>query len=228
MRARVAVTNRRGGVSVAPYDENNLADHVGDRPEAVAENRRRLAAALGAQRLVFMRQVHGTAVAVVGRDTPDVVDEVDVLVTSDPSTALAVLVADCVPVLLTGERLVAAVHSGRRGLQSGVVAAAVTTMRDLGADQLQAHLGPSVCGGCYEVPQQLQDEVCAVVPQARCTTRAGSPGLDLRAGVVAQLLAAGVGRVVVDGTCTVEDRDYFSFRRDGVTGRFAGVAVLEP
>jgi YfiH family protein len=227
VRSRVAVTTRRGGVSVAPYDANNLADHVGDDPSAVAANRGALASALGVARVVFMRQVHGAGVAVVDASSPGVVDGVDALVTNAPGVALAVLVADCVPVLLAGDGAVAAVHAGRRGLAGGVVVAAVEALAALGAGDVQAHVGPSVCGACYEVPESMQDDVCDRVPQARCRTRAGTPGLDLRAGVVASLLGCGVRRVVVDGTCTVEDPAYYSHRRDGVTGRFAGVVVLE-
>jgi len=92
---------------------------------------------------------------------------------------------------------------------------------------LRAQLGPSICGRCYEVPEAMQGEVVAVVPEARTSTRAGTPGLDLRAGLRAQLSAAGVVAVQVSATCTAEDPAYFSYRRDGETGRFAGIAMID-
>lgn len=225
--ARVVVTTRDGGVSCAPYDSFNLASHVGDDPLAVAENRRRLASSLGADRVVFMDQVHGARVGVVGPDSPDTVAGVDALVTTTAGLAVAVLVADCVPVVLVGSHAVAVVHAGRNGVRDGVVGAAVRVLRDADGTAITATIGPAVCGGCYEVPQQLQDEVATVVPQTRVTTRWGTPGLDLTAGVCAQLDRAGVTAREVAGVCTREDPAYFSHRRDGVTGRFAVVALLE-
>lgn len=230
--ASYAFTDRYGGVSAAPYDELDLGDHVGDDPAAVAENRRRLAAALdiGADRLVLMQQVHGRDVAVV--DGPRDADDppvADALVTRTPGLALVVLVADCVPVLLAARRgdVVGVVHAGRKGVAAGVVTATVEAMAALGArpDRMVAVVGPAVCGPCYEVPAGLADEVAAAVPATRATSRAGTPALDLRAGVGAQLVAAGVRTVEVDPWCTVESPDLYSHRRDGVTGRFAGVVL---
>ncbi|HMA47405.1 MAG TPA: laccase domain-containing protein, partial [Frankiaceae bacterium] len=93
-------------------------------------------------------------------------------------------------------------------------------------EELSARLGPAVCGGCYEVPVAMRDEVARVVPAARATSAAGTPALDLRAGLLAQLADHGVRRVVVSSRCTVEEADVYSYRRDGTTGRFAGVAWL--
>jgi len=200
---------------------------VGDDADAVAANRRALADELGVTRVVFMRQVHGDDVAVVDAQSPGDVPDVDALVTDVPRLAVAVLVADCVPVVVAGTRAAAVVHAGRRGVQSGIVTKAVRALRDLDEGPLRAQLGPSICGGCYEVPAAMQDEVAAMVPAARTSTRAGTPGLDLRAGLRAQLNAAGVAAVQVSETCTAEDPAYFSYRRDGVTGRFAGVVMID-
>lgn len=229
-------TTRAGGVSAPPFDTFNLGDHVGDDPAAVAENRRRLAAALGLapRRLAFMRQVHGTAVAVVdGPGTDGAADtdppEADALVTTEPGLGLVVLTADCVPVLLAAPGpdgpVLAAAHAGRRGVQAGVVGTAVAAMRRLGArvEEGQAHVGPAVCGRCYEVPEALQAEVAADVPAAACTTRGGTPGLDLPGAVLGQLVAAGVRAVGRDETCTLETATLYSHRREGVTGRIASV-----
>lgn len=228
--ARYATTDRYGGVSAPPYAELNLGDHVGDAPDAVAENRRRLAAAVGVppDRLVLMQQVHGRDVAVVA-EPPATPPVADALVTTTEGLALAVLTADCVPVLLAARRsaAVGVVHAGRKGVAADVVGAAVAAMAALGArpSRMVAVVGPAVCGPCYEVPADLADEVAAVAPAARATSRTGTPALDLRAAVVARLVAAGVVTVEVDPWCTVETAELFSHRREGVTGRFAGVVV---
>ncbi|MGH8971405.1 MAG: peptidoglycan editing factor PgeF [Actinomycetes bacterium] len=233
-RARFAVTNRDGGSSARPYDTLNLGDHVGDDPAAVEQNRRRVAAAVGfgPADLVLMRQVHGRDVAVVdgppgpGDDAP----EADALVTTRRGLVLTVLVADCTPVLLASPHadVVGVVHAGRRGLAAGVVPAAVDAMRTLGArpSGVVAHIGPGVCGRCYEVSPTVQSEVAAAVPAALSATRDHRPSLDIPAGVVAQLAKAGVVTVQSDHCCTAERVDLYSYRRDGVTGRFAGLAWL--
>jgi len=229
--ARYAVTDRFGGVSRAPYDALNLGDHVGDDPAAVSDNRGRLAAALGLApgRLGFMRQVHGTTVAVVDADSDSGPPEADGMVTTGRGLGLVVLSADCVPVLLAapGPRgpVIAAAHAGRRGVRSGVVTEAVAAMRRLGArvEEGQAHVGPAVCGRCYEVPPALQAEVVADVPAAACTTHDGTPALDLPGAVLRQLVAAGVPDPGRDETCTVETANLYSHRREGVTGRLASV-----
>lgn len=231
--ARFAVTDGFGGVSAAPYAELNLGDAVGDDPRAVAENRRRLAAALGLtpDRVAVMHQVHGADVAVVdgppvpGRPAP----EADGLVTREAGVALLVVVADCVPVLLADrDGTVAGVaHAGRRGVVAGVVPATVAAMTRLGArpDRISARIGPAVCGRCYEVPAALRAKVAAQVPASAATTCHGTPALDLTVAVAAQLTLAGVTDVITDRTCTVEDLALFSYRRETRTGRFAGVVV---
>jgi YfiH family protein len=232
VRPRRVVTDRRGGRSVVPYDTFNLGDHVGDDVAAVAANRARVAAELKvpAGRLVWMSQVHGTGVAVVEGPQDGPVPDVDALVTATPGLVLCVLVADCVPVLLTDPvaGVVAAVHAGREGVRQGVVPAALAAMARLGARtaNVSALLGPAVCGACYEVPAAMQAEVARVAPAAAVRTRKGTPGLDLRLGLAERLQAAGVPEVVHDPRCTVEDRRLFSHRRDGVTGRQAGLVWL--
>ena len=232
VRPRRVVTDRRGGTSAAPYDTFNLGAHVGDDPAAVAANRARVARELRVpeDRLVWMTQVHGTGVAVVDGPQQGPVPDVDALVTATPGLVLCVLVADCVPVLLADPvaGVVAAVHAGREGVRQGVVPAALAAMTRLGArpGDVTALLGPAVCGACYEVPAAMQAELARVVPGAAVRTRKGTPGLDLRAGLDARLRAAGVPEVVHDPRCTVEDPRLFSHRRDGVTGRQAGLVWL--
>ncbi|WP_204455280.1 peptidoglycan editing factor PgeF [Actinokineospora baliensis] len=234
MRIRRVVTTREGGASTAPYDTFNLGDHVGDAPAAVAANRDRLAAELGlpADRLVWMEQVHGRTVGVVSGPVEDKLEATDAVVTAEAGLALVVLVADCVPVLLADPEagVVGAVHAGRVGARVGVVPAALEAMAGAGADvrRVEVLLGPSICGECYEVPQDMQTDVEKHLPGSACRTRKGTPGLDLRAGLWRQLADAGVARIGIDPRCTTEDRSLFSHRREGTTGRLAAVTWVQP
>lgn len=233
VRIRRVVTTRHGGVSVPPYASFNLGEHVGDRPEAVAANRERLAAGIGlpVHRLVWMEQVHGRTVTVVDGPQLQPVPATDALVTAEPRLAVVVLVADCVPMLLADPvaKVVAAVHAGRVGARAGVLPATLEAMQRLGAriEEVEVLLGPSACGQCYEVPDQMQADVEARLPGSACRTRQGTAGLDLRAGLWRQLAAAGVARVGVDPRCTIEDPALYSYRRDGVTGRLAALTWFE-
>jgi YfiH family protein len=233
---RGVFTTRAGGASAPPYAELNLGDHVGDDAGTVGDNRAALAAAAGLapDRLVFMKQVHGAEVALVSGPVAEP-PVADALVTRSRGLALAVLVADCVPLLLADPEagVVAAVHAGRRGVELGVAPAALRAMVGCGArpERVHARLGPAIGGCCYEVPAEMRDAVAALAPGTLSgggLSRAGTPALDLRAGLARQLADAGVAHVSTIGTCTAEDPDYFSYRRDGVTGRFAGLVWLEP
>jgi hypothetical protein len=234
VRVRRVVTTRAGGASGPPYDSFNLGTGTGDDSEHVARNRRRLAAGIGLteDRLVWMEQVHGSAVTRVDGPRRVAVPGTDALVTTRPGLALVALVADCVPVLMADPRarVIAAVHAGRAGAAAGVLPAALDAMRAAGArtDRVEVLLGPAVCGTCYEVPPELQAEVERRLPGSACLTRAGTAGLDLRAGLWRQLAEAGVARIGVDPRCTVEDPQLYSYRRDGVTGRLAAVIWLDP
>jgi len=175
-----------------------------------------------------MHQVHGAAVRVVAGAGEDLSpDTCDGIVTTRPHVALFSLVADCTPVLLHDLRagVVAAVHAGRPGMLAGVVPATVAVMRDLGGRRIAAVVGPSVCGRCYEVPEQMRDEAAASEPVAAAVTWAGTPALDIATGVVEQLRREGVDVTWVRG-CTKEAEELYSYRRDGRTGRFAGVIML--
>jgi YfiH family protein len=174
-----------------------------------------------------MNQVHGRDVAEVTAPWDDTVPVVDGIVTRATDLALAVLVADCVPVLLhDGDAgVVGAVHAGRPGLVAGIVAAAVQAMRDLGARSIQATVGPSVCGRCYEVPASMAQAAAAVSPASAARSWTGTPAIDVGAGVVEQLVANGVAVQWIPG-CTRESGDLYSYRRDQRTGRFAGVVAV--
>ncbi len=218
-----ALTGRPGGVSRGPWAGLNLGLHVADDEADVRENRRRLGEAVG-RPLVWMDQCHGAEVAVVDA-VPEVAPRCDALVTTAPDLALAVLVADCVPVLLASpEGVVAAVHAGRPGLVAGVVGRAVAAMRDLGARSVDAVVGPSVCGRCYEVPDAMREDVARVAPVSATVSWTGTPAVDVAAGVVAQLADLEVPVRWVAG-CTREREDLYSYRGEGTTGRFAGVVA---
>jgi YfiH family protein len=226
-------TTRAGGVSAPPFDTFNLGDHVGDDPDAVAANRARLAKGIGlpAKRLVWMNQVHGDRIEVVDKPHEAAFDDTDGLVTATARLALVVVTADCVPVLMADARagVAAAVHAGRVGAQRGVVARAVEAMLRLGAraGDISALLGPAVSGVNYEVPAAMADEVEAALPGSRTTTSAGTPGLDLRAGIACQLRDLGVTSIDVDPRCTVADPTLFSHRRSAPTGRLASLVWME-
>jgi hypothetical protein len=224
----LGLTGRGPAPAEDRYGADNLGLHVGDDPERVTATRHRLAERLGVgpQRLFLAEQVHGTDVEVV--EGPwETVPRADAMVTRTPGTALAVMVADCVPVLLADPAagVVGVAHAGRTGMAAGVVPAVVAALRDLGARDLHAVVGPSVCARCYEVPAALRDEVAAAVPVSASVSRTGTPAIDVAAGVLQQLHEAGVRVGLLPG-CTVERPDLFSHRRDGTTGRFAGVVAL--
>lgn len=200
------------------YESLNFGFHVGDDPSAVTANR----AVLGDTQ--FMNQVHGNEVVVVDQ-VLEHEPTCDALITTTKGIYLAVMVADCIPLLLISPEAVAAVHVGRVGLVNKVAIKALHHMRTLGAIKVHAVLGPSICGKCYEVPFQMQQDVIADYPRALSTTHQGTPGLDLPAGLIADLTAEGVS-YEASGICTKEDPLYYSHRRDNPTGRFAGVVSL--
>jgi len=211
-------TDRRKGSSLGVYDSLNFGFHVGDDPGAVAANR----ALLGNTQ--FMNQVHGNDVVVIDQ-VLDHEPTCDALITTTAGVSLAVMVADCIPLLLISEKVVAAVHVGRAGLVNNVAIKTIEKMRALGAIDIHAILGPSICGKCYEVPLQMQQEVVATHPASLSTTSKGTPALDLPAGLIAELIAQGL-TYEASPICTQEDPLYYSHRRDNPTGRFAGVVSL--
>lgn len=194
-------------------------------------NRSRVAGAVGVtpERLVLMQQCHGTRVERVEGPWPGQAPSCDAIVTTHDDLALAALVADCTPVLLHDARagVVGAVHAGRPGMTDGVVALAVSAMRDLGATAVSALVGPSICGRCYEVPEALRADAARRSPVSSTLSWVGTPAVDVAAGVVDQLVAAGVTVTWVPG-CSREDPELYSYRREGVTGRYAGVIRLLP
>ena len=208
---------------------DNLADHVGDDPEAVHAARTRVAAQCGLPDpvgWVWLRQVHGARVVTVD-EAPDEPPEADAAVTSVPGLPLAVVTADCAPVVLAARDAVGVVHAGHRGLAAGVVEAAVGALRAIGGGPISAYLGPCIRPGAYEFGTEDLDRIAAVLgPAVVARTVEGAPALDVPAAVSAALARVGVDAPSDCGACTATTPGYFSHRRDGATGRQVTVAVL--
>ena len=220
---RMAFTGRAAG---------NLASHVGDDPATVSANRQRLANALGLtpEQFVWMEQLHTNTVTVVDKQQDAPVAATDAIVTTAEDLALCVLVADCVPVLLADShaKVIAAVHAGRIGARNGIVKNTVEEMVKLGAtpSTIYAVLGPAAAGASYEVPREMAEDVEKHLPGSKTRTKKGTPGIDLRAGIVLQLMSLGVTHIEVHPADTITNDTFFSYRRDKETGRQAGVVWL--
>jgi len=227
---RAAVTTRAGGVSRAPYDSFNLATHVGDDPAAVRENRTRLHAALALPaEPVWLKQVHGVAVADATRAGTE--PEADGAFAAQPGVVCAVLTADCLPVLLcnrAGTR-VAALHAGWRGLAGGVIEAGVKALGVPDGDLL-AWLGPAIGSASFEVGPEVRAAFIqhdAQAAQAFQAARDGKYLADIYLLARLRLQRLGVVAVYGGGFCTVTERArFFSYRRDGATGRMASLIWL--
>ena len=217
--AALAFSDREGGVSAAPFDSLNLAITVGDERDRVVENRRRVAAAASfdAEALVLARQVHADGVIEARAGDRGVLGEADILVTSEPGTTLGILTADCAPVILAGDGRVAVVHAGWRG----VVAGAVERGLDAVGRVTHAWVGPSIHACCYEVGPEVTEAF-----RARGLPVAGPTHVDPARAAEKILADAGVPEIEVSARCTSCDRRYFSYRRDGLTGRQGGFVTL--
>ena len=215
-------TDRLGGYSQGDFSSLNVALHVDDDPATVMRNREVITNSYGAT--VYMNQVHGDAVEIISQHT-DVSPTCDALVTDIPGITLAVMTADCIPLLLSSGSVVAAVHVGRRGLINGVANKTVKVMRELGAISVSALLGPSICGTCYEVDENTFNEVVAEHPLCASRTAQGTHSLDLVAGLVAELEKLSITSTI-DSRCTKEDPNLFSYRKSQRTGRQAGLIRL--
>ena len=215
----VAFSDRRGGVSTGPYESLNLALTVGDEHQAVLENRRRVARAVGFDlyALGLVRQVHGADLVRVGRREAGLLGEADGLVTRHRGPVLGLLAADCAPVVLVGQGRLAVAHAGWRGLVAGVLEEAATAVAPVWA----AWVGPCIRRCCYEVSTDVVDAF-----RGRALPVADGTHVDIAGAARAALGAAGVERVAVSRSCTGCDERWFSHRRDGVTGRNGTFATL--
>lgn len=221
--ARALFTDRTGGVSPAPFDTANLAVDAGDDARAVEENRRRAGRRLGPPAMdsatwVPITQVHGATV--VWAAAVDHRVEADAVVLDAPGLTALILTADCAPVALAGGTAAAAVHVGWRGLLEGIVPGAVASLAEIDGMPTRAVVGPCIGPCCYEFGFDDLDRVAATLgDEVRARTRDGRPALDLPAAVHRSLNDAGVAHVESAAICTACSTDYFSYRRDGASGR---------
>ena len=218
---------REGGVSLAPYDSLNMALRTGDAREAVLENRRRVAAAFGAEQLLVAKQVHGTrTVPVAAGFGPDEAPEADALVTREKGVLIAVTTADCAPILLADAEagVVGAAHAGWRGALDGIVESVVRAMVGLGADpgRIAAAVGPCIQRRAYEVGAEFEERFLAADPESEhcfAPGRAGKPHFDLEAYVCLRLRRAGLSLIQAASQDTAsQPQRYFSYRRTTLAG----------
>lgn len=224
---RACVTTREGGVSEAPFDSLNLGDHVDDRPEAVAENRRRLTDHFSIKP-AWLQQVHGIAVA---HADPGIVATADASWTATPGIACTAMTADCLPALFcnrAGTR-VAAAHAGWRGLAAGVLEATLDTL-DVPAEDVLVWLGPAIGPKAFEVGPEVREVFINQLPEAAeafvPSDNAGKFMADIYLLARLRLAERGVTAVYGGGFCTVTDPRFFSYRRASRTGRFASLVWL--
>ncbi|WP_407636848.1 peptidoglycan editing factor PgeF [Advenella kashmirensis] len=233
---RYFTSTRHGGVSQAPYDSNNLGLHVKDDPQAVWENRKRLRALLPGDP-VWLDQVHGTSVldADAARVGTDVAGPFDASMTMTPGRVLAILTADCLPVVFASDKGVAAAHAGWRGLAAGVLENTVKKLHSAcGKLPDYAWIGPAISRQVFEIGPQVREAFLDVDPTvAFCfMPHPDNPGKWLAdlSGIAAHRLAVlGIRQVEQSGLCTYRQDDlFYSYRRSQTTGRLATVIWLEP
>jgi YfiH family protein len=216
-------------VSAAPYGTCNVGDHVGDDDVAVRVNRERVASAAGLvepDRWVWIRQVHGAAVHRATEPTGADGPVADAAVTAVRGLPLAVVTADCAPIALAMDDAVGVVHAGHRGLEFGVIEAAVGALRQIGHGTVRAFLGPCIRPSHYEFgAADLARLVTRLGPDVAARTHDGRPALDIPAAVRGALASCGVDDLTEAGDCTATSDAYFSYRRDGVTGRQATIVM---
>ncbi len=229
---RALTTLRGGGYSEQPFDGLNLGDHVGDDPAAVARNRALLSQSLQLpSEPVWLTQVHGRDVAEASSVPEGWV--ADALFSCTPGQVCAILTADCLPLLLcsrTGDR-VAAVHAGWRGLAAGVIEATLDRLA-LPGDELMVWLGPAIGPACFEVGAEVRDTFLQRAPEAEMAFKRNRPGhwlADIYQLARLCLRRRGVAAVWGGECCTVTDKArFYSYRRDGRTGRMATLIWIEP
>ena len=220
--AQILFSARHGGLSQGEFGSLNFRDHVGDTALAVENNRKILKKLLSQISPIFMNQVHGNEVIEVDSNSNSPVTA-DALITRQAGLPLAVLCADCLPILIKGSKIVGAIHAGRRGILNGIIAETISRMRALGGDNLVATIGPAICSRCYEV--DLPMYLDAISHDAELATNTETHCLDLKRAARSQLSVQGVEVSDIE-ICTAHDSNFFSYRRDGITGRNVGVIVL--
>ena len=234
-RVRAISTTRAGGVSGRPWNSLNLGVHVEDDPDHVRQNRRRLAESTGlkSEQIGWLNQVHGIDVVELNPDNVGQIAKADASYTRHPGIACAILTADCLPVILADREgtVVGAAHCGWRSLCGGVIENLVSKMA-VAPEALQAWLGPAIGPDSFEVGPEVREAFLDHDPKAvhAFTAEGARPGhfmADIYALATLRLNHLGVSNVTGGGLCTVQDSDrFFSYRRDGRTGRMATLIWL--
>ena len=239
--SQILFSSRWGGVSFPPYQELNLATHVGDREDDVQRNRKIVESHFyfpSEQKIIYMNQTHSTTVVEVNSGTVDVVDA-DALVTREKNLGIAVLVADCLPLMVQAGLYTAAIHVGREGLINGIIENTLdyivnNSMKEDAKKKItiKASLGPAICGDCYSLQvnhfsQIVERDPGLIHDPLKCT-------LDIPRSAIKRIEEweyrnkenlAGPSEIFNVSRCTYEDENYFSHRRGSPTGRFAGVII---
>ncbi len=234
-RSMVALTTTRaGGVSAAPFDSLNLGAHVDDDPDAVARNRELVQSELALPAApVWLNQVHGSRVAEVGLDNAGSIPEADAAVTRQRGCVLAIMTADCLPVVLCSPEydVIAAVHGGWRSLASDIVQNTLLAM-DCPPDSVHAWMGPAIGPECFEVGDDVWDRFVSQDWQMAGCFKANERQrfmADIYAIARLSLTSLGVTRISGGGLCTYTDSErFYSYRRTPTTGRMATIAWMEP
>jgi YfiH family protein len=228
-RLKFSITNRYGGVSKVPYDSLNLALHVKDNPKDVLENRMILSQKHNfiLENLIYMNQTHSSNIAIIKDTSINKIENCDALITDVKNIPLMVMVADCIPILVYDPKkeVIAVIHAGRNGTFNEISKKTILKMKDefgCKADDILVYLGASIHGCCYEVGE----EIARLVDDKYVEKREESWYLDLQSMNVEQLKSVDVTSIEVSEICTCCNEDYFSYRREGTTGRFAGILKL--
>ena len=228
-------SDRWGGVSKPPYDELNIALHVGDNPIDVLKNREILAKKFDfyIDNLIYMDQTHSNNIQIINDTFTNKIENCDGIITNKPNIPLMVMVADCIPILLydRAKKVIGAVHAGRNGTFKSISKKAVTIMKekfDSNPEDIVVSLGASIKDCCYEVGEDLANVAMKSFGKKYVVKRDDNFYLDLQTLNLDQLKSVGVKEenIEISPVCTCCDKNYFSYRRDGVTGRFAGVIKL--
>ena len=226
MNPKILFTTRTtpiAGHSTAPFGGLNLATHVNDISEDVLKNRAQLESYIGLP-IQFLDQVHGNQVAPIEKISEPPI--ADAAFTRVKGIALAVMVADCVPILFTSNQVVGVAHVGRRGLVNGVIAQVAAALRHISPTNLAAYIGPHICPSCYEISPDLANEISQNFPEVIAQSRWGTPSIDMRSSIIRQLQFEEIETNDLSH-CTYEDENLFSYRRDQKTGRNAGIVWFE-
>ncbi len=231
-----AISDRHGGVSQKPYDSLNVALHTGDEAKNVIRNRIILADKFDflVENLIYMQQVHSNNIEIIEHPAYNKIENCDALITDKPNIPLMVMVADCIPVMMYDpkRKVVAAIHAGRNGTFKRIVQKSVNKMKEhfnSSTDDIVVYLGPSIHSCCYEVGKDLADITIKSFSKEYIKKRDDLLFLDLQKLNYDQLRSVGIKgeNIEISNICTCCDKNYFSYRRDKTTGRFAGFIKLK-